>query len=158
MARQPAATLKHLPDHALTEALARAPSDQYVIWNGHVCPSRPGSIRSCALSLVEEVWEPVPLRILLTRAARLSGLSGLNPDTVRSAIRMHQNANPAAYFLVRRTAAGDYLAVADVPFPSSGSPRLRVGDVVLARSGNRFGHEWTGTLRARPIRQATTDS
>lgn len=138
MTRRRTGTLKLLSDAALTEALARAPSDQFVIWNGRPCPAQSGSIRSQALALVAEVWEPVPLRVLLMRAARLSGLSGLDPDTVRSAVRMHQSAGQASYFLVRRTLSGDYLAVADVPCPSSGSRRLNAGDLVLSRSGERF--------------------
>jgi hypothetical protein len=138
MARQRTATLKHLPEDALQDALARTPSDLYVIWNGEACPAQPGSIRSRALGLVAEIWQPLPLRTLLTRAARLSGSSGLDPDTVRSAVRMHQGASHAAYFLVRRTLSGDYLAVTDVPYPSSGRRRLKAGDVVLGRSGARF--------------------
>lgn len=138
MARHRTAKLKHLSDAALTEALARTPADHFIIWNGHACPAQPGSIRSRALGLIEEVWEPVPLRILLTRAARLSGSSGLDPDTVRSAVRMHQSASCAAYFLVRRTLSGDYLAVTEVPYPSSGQVRLKAGDAVLTRSGARF--------------------
>jgi hypothetical protein len=138
MARQRTAPLKHLPEDALLAALARTPSDLYVLWNGEVCPAQPGSIRSRALGLVTEVWEPLPLRTLLTRAARLSGSSGLDPDTVRSAVRMHQAASHAAYFLVRRTLAGDYLAVTDVPYPSTGRRRLQAGDVVLSRGGARF--------------------
>lgn len=142
MPRYPRATsLKHLPEAELTEAVARTPADHYVIWNGRPCPGQPGSIRSRALSLIDEIWQPVPLRILLQRAARLSGMSGLDPDAVRNAVRMHQNATYASYFLVRRTAAGDYLAVTDVPHPSSGSSRLNAGDLVLGRSNNRFDGE-----------------
>jgi hypothetical protein len=138
MARRHTGTLKHLSDAVLTDALARAPSDHFVIWNGRPCPAQTGSIRSRALALVAEVWEPVPLRVLLTRAARLSGQAGLDPDTVRSAVRMHQGASHASYFLVRRTLSGDYLAVADVPCPSSGSRRLSAGDRILGRAGQRF--------------------
>jgi len=138
MAQARAEALKHLPDEALIEALARTPADYYVIWNGFTCPSRAGSVRARALRLIEEIWEPVPLRVLLTRAARLSGLSGLDPDAVRSAIRMHQSAIPAAYFLARRTASGDYLAVTDVPYPALRSQRLRAGDLIVGRSGDRF--------------------
>lgn len=156
MARQRTAALKHLPEDTLLEALARAPSDLYVIWNGDDCPAQPGSIRSRALGLVEEIWEPLPLRILLMRAARLSGSSGLDPDTVRSAVRMHQSASHAAYFLVRRTLSGDYLAVADVPYPSSGSLRLKAGDLVLGRSGARFDDERSSPRNAASIRRATT--
>lgn len=107
-----------LSDRALDDALSRAPADQFVLWNGRECPGRAGSIRSSALTLVAEVWEPVPLRILLRRAARLNGGAGLDPDKVRNAVRMHQRAKPASYFLVRRSRSGDYVAVTDVPYPS----------------------------------------
>jgi len=151
MARRRIGTLKHLTDATLTEALARAPSDQFVIWNGRPCAAQPGSIRSQALALVAEVWEPVPLRVLLMRAARLAGESGLDPDTVRSAVRMHQSASCASYFLVRRTTSGDYLAVADVPSPSSGSRRLNAGDLILGRAGERFDDDGAA-VEVRPYR------
>lgn len=138
MPPQSVATLKPLPEPKLVEALARAPIDQYVIWNGRSCPSRTGSIRSRALGLVDEIWQAVPLRTLLTRAARLNGVSGLDPDTVRSAVRMHQSAAQASYFLVRRTPSGDFVAVADIPCPSSGTRPLLAGDMVLSRTGERF--------------------
>jgi hypothetical protein len=155
MARERTAALKHLSEDALLEALARTPADLFVIWNGEDCPAQSGSIRSRALGLVEEIWEPLPLRILVTRAARLAGSSGLDPDTVRSAVRMHQSASHAAYFLVRRTLSGDYLAVVDVPYPSSGPLRLMAGDLVLSRSGARFDED-RSTPRYASIRRVTT--
>jgi hypothetical protein len=143
MAQAHAEALKHLPDEALTEALARTPADYYVIWNGFNCPSRAGSVRARALRLIEEIWEPVPLRILLTRAARLSGLSGLDPDAVRSAIRMHQSAIPAAYFLARRTLSGDYLrplSCATLPAIAGRRPHRRsVGRSVSIGPSRRSG-------------------
>ena len=137
MARYAVPPLKVLPDEQFRDALARAPLDHYVIWNGQHCPGRAGSIRSRALGLIDEVWRPVPLRTLLMRAAQLSACAGLDPDTVRNAVRMHQTAGHACYFLVRRNASGDYAAVADVPSPSTGR-RLRAGDIVLSGSGERF--------------------
>lgn len=97
-----------------------------------------GSITSRTLQLIAEIWEPVPLRILIQRAARISGLSGLDPDAVRNAVRRHQGAGQACYFLVARMARGDYVAVTDVPYPFAGSRSLRAGDVVLGRFGERF--------------------
>jgi hypothetical protein len=138
MPRERTTLLKHLPEDKLDQALARAPADHYVIWTGSPCPAQPGSIRSQALGLIVEIWEPVPLRILLRRAARLSGASGLDPDTVRSAVRMHQSASHAAYLLVRRGPSGDYVAVVDVVYPGSGRRRLLAGDIVLSRTGERF--------------------
>jgi hypothetical protein len=138
MPRERTTLLKHLPEDKLDQALARTPADHYVVWTGSPCPAQTGSIRSLSLGLVAEIWEPVPLRILVRRAARLSGTSGLDPDTVRSAVRMHQSASHAAYFLVRRCPSGDYVALVDVPYPASGRRRLQAGDVVLARSGERF--------------------
>lgn len=139
MPRQRVTILKSMPDHALADALARMPIDQFVIWNGRPCPGQPGSIRSQSLQLVDEIWTPVSLRVLIQRAARLSGLYGLDPDAVRSAVRMHQASGSASYFLTRRTALGDYVAVADVPNPSGCEGRLCPGDVILSRMGGRFG-------------------
>lgn len=131
--------LERLPEATLHDAIARTPLDQWVIWDGTACRGQANSLRSRALSCVSEVWTPVPLRALLLRAASLSGDQGLNPDTVRSAIRMHQLARPAAYLLVRRTPAGDYLAVTDVPWPSAAPGPLRAGDLVLDHHGRAFG-------------------
>lgn len=125
----------------MREAIARTPLDQWVIWDGTPCPGQANSLRSRALSCISEVWTPTPLRVVVQRAATLSGDQGLNPDTVRSAIRMHQAARPAAYLLVRRTLSGDYLAVTDVPWPSAAPGPLRAGDVVLDRHGRAFGGE-----------------
>lgn len=149
MARTCAAPLEHLSDHDLTEALARTPADQYVIWNGRTCAMRAGSIPARTLSFVDRAWVPVPLRVLVTRAARLSGTQGLHPDSVRKAVRMHQSSGQVSYFLVRRTASGDYVAVADVASPSSERGRLNAGDVVLGRS--RLGVSGSpGALRRSP--------
>lgn len=131
--------LERLPEATLREAIARTPLDQWVIWDGTACRGQPNSLRSRALSCVSEVWTPALLRVVLQRAATLSGDEGLNPDTVRSAIRMHQTARPAAYLLVRRTPSGDYLAVTDVPWPSTAPGPLRAGDLVLDRHGRAFG-------------------
>lgn len=138
MARYPTPVQQELSDDMLDAALVRAPADQYVIWNGRPCPLQPGSSRSQVLGLIETPWDPVSLRVLLRRAARAEGRAGLHPDTARNALRMHQGASRASYFLVRRTLSGDYVAVADVPFPSCGSGPLRTGDVVLTRAGQRF--------------------
>lgn len=123
----------------MVEAIARTPIDHFVIWDGRACGAQSGSLRSRALSLIEEVWTPVPLRVLIQRAARISDNGGLDPDTVRSAVRLHQSARPAAYLLVRKTISGDYLAVTDVPWPGASNRPLRAGDLVLDRHGLRLG-------------------
>lgn len=126
------AALFVVPEEELVEALARTPLDQHLIWNGRPRPAgRPYSVLTQALSCIEEVWTPVPLRVLLRRAARLSGAQGLQPEAVRKALWSHQNATPASYFLVRAAANGDYLAVTDVPRPSSWPAPIRAGDVVM---------------------------
>jgi len=130
--------LVSLSEADLADGLARTPSDQFVIWNGVPSPGREGSIRRQSLGLIHEIWEPVPLRTLVLRAARLAGSLGLSPDAVRSAVRMHQTSSRASYILVRRTAAGDFVAVTDVPTPSFGPPRVKAGDVVLGRTGRRL--------------------
>jgi len=68
----------------------------------------------------------------------VAGELGLDPDTVRKSIHTHQSARPAAYLLVRRTLEGDYLAVADVPWPAGQAGPIRAGDMVLDRSGRAF--------------------
>lgn len=123
-----------IPEHELTEAVARTPLDQYVIWDGRPRTGRPNSILTHAQPCIEEVWSPVPLRILLRRAARLSGGLGLPPEGVRKAIWAHQSAKPTSYFLVRATAQGDYVAVTDVPRPSFRSAPLKAGDFILESS------------------------
>jgi len=130
--------LKSISDRELTEALARTPVNYHVIWNGRQPSVHSGSITAQSLQLIREIWEPISLRILLQRAARISGYSGFDPDAVREAVRRHQGAARACYFLVARLAQGDYVAVTDVPYPSSGARRLRAGDVVLGSSGLRF--------------------
>jgi len=129
--------LKSISDRELTEALARTPVNYHVIWSGRQPSVHNGSITARSIQLIREIWEPIPLRILLQRAARISGYSGFDPDAVREAVRRHQGAARACYFLAARLAHGDYVAVTDVPYPSSGA-RLRAGDVVLGSSGLRF--------------------
>lgn len=130
--------LEVLSDEAVTEALARTPLDQYLIWDGRPCGAQAGSLRSRALALVAEPWTPVALRTLILRAARLDAGGGLDPATVRCAVRMHQGARPAVYLLVRRTPLGAYAAVMDVPWPASAPRPIRAGDVVMDRSGRRL--------------------
>jgi hypothetical protein len=130
--------LKLLPDVVLADAVARTPADHYVIWNGVPCPAQPGSIRSQALQLVDEIWEPVPMRVVVRRAARLAGSAGLDPEAVRNGVRAHQGASHVSYFLVRRAVSGDFVAVCDILNPSSGAKRLREGELVLSRTGARF--------------------
>jgi hypothetical protein len=106
-------------------AIARAPMDEYVIWTGARFHGRPGSIPGRMFSLVTEAWGPVPLRILLRRAARLA----ITPDRARNAVRAHQSARGASYFLVRRTSMGEFVLVTDIPFAAGGA-RLAAGSVV----------------------------
>ncbi|CAN7466081.1 hypothetical protein LJR219_003107 [Phenylobacterium sp. LjRoot219] len=124
-----------VPDAELVEAVARTPLDQYVIWNGRSRGGRPNSVLTQALTCVEAVWTPIPLRMLLRQAARLSGGYGLRPEAVKKGLWSHQAATPACYFLVRATAGGEYRAVTDVPRPSSWPQPIRAGEVVLSPSG-----------------------
>jgi hypothetical protein len=91
-------------------------------------------MRSRALACITEVGRPVSLRAVLQRAAELETGAGFNPDAVRSAVRLHQTARPAAYLLVRKRGA-EYVAVTDVPFPAGGGRRISTGDVVMDASG-----------------------
>jgi hypothetical protein len=123
----------------LTEALARTPKDHYVVWTGHACVGQPGSLRARALACVQEVATPVPLRTVLQRAAQIEAAGGLDPDSVRNAVRMHQLARPAVCLLVERLAGGDYVAVTDIPTPAGLRGRIGAGEIVIdARTGPRF--------------------
>lgn len=127
--------LELLSETAVTEAIARIPFDHFVIWDGSRCAAQAGSLRSRALALVEEPWVPLQLRSLVLRAARLTDGCGLDPDTVREAVRMHQTARAAAYYLARKTLAGDYLAVTDIPWPVGACGPIRAGQPLLDRQG-----------------------
>jgi hypothetical protein len=124
--------MDHVSERALTEGVARTPSDHHVIWLGHLAKGRDESACSVTLGLIERPWDPVPLRSLLLRAARLDGSQGIPPDLARAAVRQHQSARPACYLLVRRTIAGDFVTVTDVPWPATAGAPLRTGDLVLA--------------------------
>lgn len=124
---------------AVSKGIAATPLDHFVIWDGTTYDGRPGSRSALALSLVPEPWRPVSLRELIIRAAKLDGDWGLLPDTVRNAARQHQRARGAGYLWVRRTAAGDYVLVTDVPFPASRQRPMPAGALVLTRDGRRFG-------------------
>lgn len=118
---------------AFAAGLARTPMDQYVIWDGARYAERPGSLCSRTLRLVTEVWTPVALRDLILRAAALDGGQGFSPDAVRAAVRQHQSIRGAAYFLVRRTREGEFVAVSDIPWPTSGGGPIRCGQSVTPR-------------------------
>jgi hypothetical protein len=95
------------------------------------------------------------MRALLQRAACIDGELGLDPDTVRNAVRMHQSARPAAYLLVRRTLSGDFMAVTDIPWPSSTTAPLRTGVLILDRKGRAFGRIALQELAASPSERLT---
>jgi len=135
-----------ISDQELLENLARTPLDQHLIWNGRPRGGRPTSVLSQALAFIDEIWTPVPLRVLLQRTARLSGLHGLSPDAVKKGVWSHQAATPTSYFLVRERTRGEYVAVTDIPRPSSWFEPVRAGDVVLNATG-RLDQE---VQRARP--------
>ncbi|WP_206030190.1 uracil-DNA glycosylase [Roseomonas sp. AR75] len=127
--------LEFIADGVLSEAISRAPPDHFVIWTGHAYSSWQTSLRSRALARITEVGEPVPLRELLRRAARIDGDLGFDPDTVRSGLRLHQGAKPAVYLLVERNDAGDYTAVTDIPYAGPAFRRITRGAVVLDGAG-----------------------
>jgi len=124
-----------ISDQELLENLARTPLDQFLIWNGRPRGGRPTSVLTQALAFVDAAWSPMPLRVLLQRTARLSGLHGLSPDAVKKGIWSHQAATPASYFLVRERSRGEYVAVTDIPRPSSWFEPIRAGDLVLSAKG-----------------------
>lgn len=132
--------LERVSEAKLVAGISRTPLDEYVIWIGTHYRGRRMSIRARVLSTIAQSWTPISVRMLVRAAARLAGDQGFSPDRVRAAIRMHQTAEGASYFLVRRTADGDFVAVTDVPMPAAGRP-LRAGDRVLGRTGARFGED-----------------
>jgi hypothetical protein len=122
------------------EALARTPIDQYVIWNGRPRQGRARSLLTQVLAYIATPWSPVPMRGVVRTTARLSGDLGLRPDAVRKAIWGHQSASPASYFLVRAGMFGEYVAVTDIPRPSSWPRPVRPGDRIMS-PGERLDHE-----------------
>jgi hypothetical protein len=120
-------------DHALTEALARTPADYFVIWDGRPYRSRPGSASDRIFKLICEIWTPVALRTLILQAARAAEAMP-SPDRIREAVRVHQAAKPACYYLVRRDRLGAYVAVTDIAWPASGE-RIRPGQIILGGGG-----------------------
>lgn len=123
--------LEIVSEAELMDAIARIPSDHYVVWTGHECGAQEGSLRSRTLRLVNVSHEPHSLRALALGAARLEGNGGFPPLAVRDAVRLHQTARPAVYLLVRRTVSGDFVAVTDIPYPAQSAP-IRAGEVILA--------------------------
>jgi len=65
----------------------------------------------------------------------VEGGAGLNPDSVRNAVRMHQSARPAVYLLVSRRPSGAFTAVSDIPFPGGTSRRIEAGAMVMDPQG-----------------------
>ena len=120
-----------------SESLARTPLEQYVIWTGREAAGQRGSLRLRAFACIREVGQPVSLRTLIQRAARLDGLCGLDPDAVRSGVRLHQIAKPAVLFLAERRASGEFVAVADIPYAGAMDRRILAGEVLIDVRGVR---------------------
>jgi hypothetical protein len=136
----PEETMRHrdaevVPASVLTDALGRTPLHHYVLWTGRPAIGQAGSLRSRAFGCIHEVGVPVSLRVLLQRAARLDGAAGLDPDAVRSAVRLHQMARPAVLILLERRAAGEFVAVTDIPHAGALHLGLRAGEVLIDARG-----------------------
>lgn len=129
--------LERVSEAALIDCIRRTPLDEYVIWCGLIYTGRHASIRAQVVELIRDVWTPLQVRELLFRAARSAGEYGIAPDRVRRALQAHQKAHGASYFLVSRTADGDFVAAGEIPIPAVGLRRLK-GDLVLGRAGERF--------------------
>lgn len=117
---------------ALADGIRRTPLEQYVIWTGDELHGLPNSRIGRTLACVTEIGQPVSLRALVQRAARLDGDFGVPPDAVRNAVRQHQSARPTVLMLVERRPNGDFTAVADIPFAGAAGRRIRGGEVVLS--------------------------
>ena len=124
---------ERVPPTVLMQGIGATPIDHFVLWTGGVYDAKAGSRCSRALSLITEVWTPVPLRELLIRAAKIEGEAGFPPDAVREAVRQQQRVNGACYLWVRRIASGDYVAICDIPSPAHQVEPIRRADMVLGR-------------------------
>lgn len=119
--------VRHISQAELDDALRRTPLNHFVLWTGQPAAGRSNSLRARAFACIHEVGEPVSLRTLLQRAARLEGCRGLDPDAVRSAVRQHQTAKPAVLLLLERRAGGGYFAVTDAPHAGAVNRPLAAG-------------------------------
>jgi len=122
-------------DSVVAAAIARTPQDLFVVWTGEAYRAKADSLFSRTLSLVSEVWTPVPLRALVLRAAEHDPM--LRGPAIRDIVRQHQGAKPCAYLLLRRTPEGGYCAVTRIPWPPWGGPPIHEGALLLDRHGQR---------------------
>jgi hypothetical protein len=120
-------------DEILLGAIARTPLDQYLIWTGSRPVTRGRSLRACALECVQEVGVPVPLRLVVQRAARMR--SDLHPDAVREAVRQHQSANDTVVLLLRKRPDGAFVAVTDIRNAVDLGRRVGAGEIVVDPRG-----------------------
>jgi hypothetical protein len=80
---------------------------------------------------------------LLQRAAGLEPHGGLDPEAVRSAVRTHQSARPAAYLLVRQLTSREFVAVTDIAVPAGGSRPITAGELIIDGRGQpQFTPHW----------------
>lgn len=125
-------SLQLVTAEALAEGLRRTPLEQCVVWTGEQLHGLSHSRIARVLGCISEVNTPIPLRVLIQRAARIEGDAGVPPDALRNAVRQHQSAQPAVLLLVERRPCGDYAALFDIPFPSGRRGRMPAGTVVIA--------------------------
>lgn len=95
-------------------------------------------MRSRAFSCITELGEPVPLRVVMRRAAQFEVGAGFDPGAVREAVRVHQKAQPVAYLLVRKLNNGDYVAAMDMIYPAAVGRPVRKGEPLIAAGVRRF--------------------
>lgn len=69
--------IAHISERELAKVVASTPMDHFVYWTGGTYRRQTGSLRSSSLELITEVRAPVPVRELLTRAARIVGERGM---------------------------------------------------------------------------------
>lgn len=106
-------------------------SNLYVFWTGNPYKSRSASLRSNALKTITEVRQPVPVKTLLDRAARIDGEIGYKPEVVKSGLYLHRNSKPAVYFALERKDDGSFVAATDVPYADGVPGGLKKGDLVI---------------------------
>lgn len=102
---------------------------RYIYWTGEPYKFRQGSLRSGALFALKTPKAPVPLADWIRLAAEVvePGV-GYDPAAVRAGIYLHHDSKPAVYYELKKDAAGNYVAVHDIPnIPKP----IKAGDIIV---------------------------
>jgi hypothetical protein len=134
--------LEVITDAQLSAALEAVPDDEFVIWTGGRYRAQAGSLRSEGLKLLREVWQPVAMKELLARAARVEGMRGYDPKALRAGVQLHQGSAPAVMLWAVRRSDGAFVARKRIPRPDGARGPIDSGDIILGADGARpaWGH------------------